>query len=136
MTEPTIQRTTGTELPRKHSLFEDVSDWPQVIPFDRCYNATTCFESKSKMPTLPIEDIKVNDLVVMEVNVGRYSTAKDSNNANGPQRPQGKDKFKQRNSFAEWKPTFDLLNVSLLCAAPDDPAEAAMEDAPDADVSI
>lgn len=92
------------------------------------------------MATLPIEDIKVNDVVLMEVNVGRYSTSKDSNNSNNAntaaQRLFGKDKLRQRSNFSEWKPMFDLLSVSLLCAAPDDPAEAALEEAPDADVSF
>lgn len=91
------------------------------------------------MDTLPVEDIKVNDIVVVEAHIGRYpvSTNTDANTSN-PQQRGGytKDKNRQRSSPAEWKPTFDLVSLSLLVASPDDPADAATDDVPDIDVSF
>lgn len=107
----------------------------KITPFDRCYNASERYESKSKMSTLPIEDIKQNDLVLVEVNVGRYSTSRDGGPGGNAQQRGGTSKAK-RVALAEWKPTFDLLSVSLLCSAPDDPNDVAFEDVPDADVSL
>lgn len=87
------------------------------------------------MATIPVENIKAHDLVIMEATIGRYSVNNDVSASTSLQKAF-KDKARVRSNPSEWKPTFDLLSVSLLCAAPDDLGDAGMVEVPDPDVQL
>lgn len=84
------------------------------------------------MATMPIENIKGGDLVLMEANIGRYSVTTDKEAASTQPR-SFREKSYQKANPTGWRPTFDLRSVSLLCAAPDDPDDAELEDVVDTD---
>lgn len=76
------------------------------------------------MEKLPVEDLKLGDLVLVESQVGRY-TEKDPENTNIK---IGKQNNKDKGRDFGWKVRFELSSVSLLRECPlslSDAAEAS-----------
>ncbi|KAG8218617.1 hypothetical protein J3R82DRAFT_4281 [Butyriboletus roseoflavus] len=71
------------------------------MPFSAVFNAEghkKLLDDKSKMQSLPAKEIRVNDIVVVEVFVRRYTKATD----------------KSDNPWNSWRAKFELKCVSLL----------------------
>lgn len=68
------------------------------------------------MSSLPVENLKKGDLVLLEAQVTRYSTAADGGKRqNMTAKERAKNKAK---GPTEWKVTFELVSVSLLSERP------------------
>lgn len=88
----------------------------QKIPFRACYDATERYRSKSLMPVKPVEDLKKGDLVLVEAQINRYSTSADGGNR---QKMTAKERARNKaRGPTEWKVTFELVSISLLCERP------------------
>lgn len=78
------------------------------------------------MKTWPPEKLKKGDLVLMEVQVSRYSPSKGE-----------KTKKARPEDMTDWRTTFDLIAVSLLEIGPTIPdADDIVSDFKDADFSL
>lgn len=88
----------------------------QKQPFRACYDAKERYQSKTIMRTMPVENLKKGDLVLLEAQITRYSTAADGGNRqNITAKERAKNKAK---GPTEWKVTFELVSVSLLSERP------------------
>lgn len=86
-----------------------------------CYDATERFTSKTSMATLPAENLKIGDIVLMEVQVSRYYTYKSGEDGSpfSKQGKSAKDRAKAKaKGPTEWQITFELSSISLLAEAP------------------
>lgn len=67
------------------------------------------------MRGIPVENLKKGDLVLLEAQVTRYSTAEGGNRQNMTAKERAKNRAK---GPTEWKVSFELASVSLLAEKP------------------
>lgn len=103
---------------------------PQTNEFERVYDARERFGAKASMKRWPTEKLKKNDLVLMEVQISRYNTAKEKDAKNG------KTKNVKPQDLTAWQTTFDLIAVSVLELGPTVIEEEMVPDITDADFAL
>lgn len=96
----------------------------QAHPFDECYDARARYQSKTIMRRLPVEDLKLGDLVLLEARINRYSTNQSEVSAREKARVRAKGP-------SEWAVTFELVSLSLMRSAPLSFKFKPAEDVPD-----
>ncbi|KZP00512.1 hypothetical protein CALVIDRAFT_560477 [Calocera viscosa TUFC12733] len=107
-----------------------------VEPFDSVYDATEVFRAKSKMERIRPEDLKRNDLVLVEVFVSRFRDRTITDDFSSPSKT-GTRYGRGSSSKAEvkWRATFVLKSINLLHASAynQDPAVTDEADRSDED---
>lgn len=86
------------------------------MPFEECYDAVKRYQSKDIMDTLPPEDLKIGDIVLLEAEITRYPINRD-NTTSKQLTAKARAKAKTQGP-ADWKVTFELTSVSLLFDVP------------------
>jgi hypothetical protein len=74
------------------------------------YDARVAFADKTDMQTYDPDTLKYDDLVLVEMSVGRYRIREDSE--------QSPKKSKGVPGWVKYKATFNLISASLLHSAP------------------